>query len=178
MRALRVRMCEIVPAECDDLSIALHSRQVVFVAVVAQEPLHEPGLGVVGIHVENSVEKNLGNVPSFLGYCAGDMTPIDADHRVVARGLVEWVRLQETDREHACHGKDDELELTCQEFSSHVAKFFSGNFEGDCSENVRRVESAGVARQPETRLGPPAEAGCGGWRASWRAEPRGREAGV
>jgi len=120
VRALRVRMCEIVPAECDDLSIALHSRQVVFVAVVAQEPLHEPGLGVVGIHVENSVEKNLGNVPSFLGDCAGDVTPVHANHRVVTSGLVNWVRFEETDREHVCHEKDDDISQGCQGMMARI----------------------------------------------------------
>lgn len=106
---LRVRMREIVSAECDDLSIALHGRQVIFVAMVAQEPLHEPGLGVMGIDVENSVEKDLSNVPAFFGYCAGDVTPVDADHRIVARGLVSRVRLEKADRQHACHRNDDEV---------------------------------------------------------------------
>jgi len=88
VRPLRVGMREIVPAECNDLSIAFHGGQVVFVAVVAQESFHEPRFSMVGIYVENPIEKNLGNVPSFFGDCAGDVTPVDADHRVVTRGLV------------------------------------------------------------------------------------------
>jgi hypothetical protein len=117
VRPLRVRMCEIVPAECDDLSIAFHSGKVIFVTVVTKESLHEPCFGMTRIYVENPIEKNLGDVPSFLGDCAGDVTPVHANHRVVASGLVNGVRLEETDREHACHEKDDESRKTCQAFS-------------------------------------------------------------
>ena len=97
MRALRVRMCEIVPAECDDLSVAFHGGQIVFVTVVAQESLHEPRFSVVRVDVENPIEKDLGNVPAVLGDCAGDVASVDANHRVVTSGLVVRVRSEETD---------------------------------------------------------------------------------
>ena len=97
MRPLCVGMCEIVSAECDDLSVAFHGGQIVFVTVVAQESLHEPRFSVMRIDVENPIEKDLGNVPAFFGDCASDMPPVDANHRVVTSGLVVRVRLEETD---------------------------------------------------------------------------------
>jgi hypothetical protein len=81
-------MGEIVPAECDDLSVTFHGGQVVFVAVVAQESLHEPRFSVVGVDVENPIEKDLGNVPAFFRDCAGDVPSVDANHGVVTTGLV------------------------------------------------------------------------------------------
>jgi len=97
VRPLGVGVCEVMPAECDDFSIAFDSGQVVLMTVVAQETLHEPSFSMVGVHVENSIEKDLGNVPTLFGNCAGDVTPVDADHRVIARGLVVRVRLEKTD---------------------------------------------------------------------------------
>ena len=114
VRPLRMRMRKIVSAERDDLSIAFHGGKIIFVTVVTKESLHEPCFGVTRIYVENPIEKDLGDVPSFLGDCAGDVTPVHANHRVVSSGLVNWVRLEETDREHVCHEKDDDISQRCQ----------------------------------------------------------------
>lgn len=130
-----MRMCEIMPAECDDLSIAFHRRKIILVAVVTEKPLHEPRFSVSGIHVENPVEKNLGDVPSFLGDCAGDVTAINANHRVVATGVVNWVRLEEADREHACHEKDDEIFQGCQEMIAGNFRESCRNFDEETNEN-------------------------------------------
>ena len=97
MRPLCVGMGEIVSAECDDLSVAFDGGQIVFVTVVAHESLHEPRFSVVRIDVENPIEKDLGNVPAFFRDCAGDVAPVDANHRVVTSGLDVRVRSEETD---------------------------------------------------------------------------------
>jgi hypothetical protein len=127
VRPLRMRMRKIVSAERDDLSIAFHGGKTIFVTVVTKESLHEPCFGVTRIYVENPIEKNLGDVPSFLGDCAGDMTPVHANHRVVTSGLVNWVRLEKTDREHVCHEKDDDISQECQ---GMIARIFE-NFRRD-----------------------------------------------
>jgi hypothetical protein len=90
-------MCKIVTAERDDLSIAFNGGKIIFVTVVAKESLHEPRFSMMRIHFENPIEKDLGDVPPFLGDCAGDVTAVHANHRVVTSGLVNCVRLEETD---------------------------------------------------------------------------------
>ena len=59
-------MRKIVSTECDDLSIAFHGGKIIFVTVVAEESLHEPRFSMMRIHVENSIEKDLGDLPPLL----------------------------------------------------------------------------------------------------------------
>jgi hypothetical protein len=80
----------------------------VLLAVLPQETLHEPRFSVSWIDVEDSIEKNLRNVPTFLRDCAGDVAPIDPDHRVLSVGVGCELRLEKTHREHFRYVNDDE----------------------------------------------------------------------
>lgn len=96
-------MSEVVTTKCDDLAVAFDRRKAVIVAVLAKKTLHQPRLGMARIDVQDSVEKDLGNVPSFLGDCAGDVPTIHPNHRVFTVGIIVRVRLEESDRKHGCH---------------------------------------------------------------------------
>jgi hypothetical protein len=50
--------------------------------VVPEQTFHQPGFGMVRIHLDNPVEKNLRNVPSFFRHCPGGVTAVDTDHIV------------------------------------------------------------------------------------------------
>ena len=76
-------MCEIFTAEIDDSSVATNGRVIVLTTVLAQKPLHQPCLGELRRNIQNSIEKNLRNLPPFLGDCTGSMSPINADKGVL-----------------------------------------------------------------------------------------------
>jgi hypothetical protein len=61
-----VRMLEVVATQVDHFSIASNRSLFILVAVISKKALHQPCLGVMRIDLDNSIEKNLGNVPSFL----------------------------------------------------------------------------------------------------------------
>jgi len=63
--------------ERDDFSITIDSRLFIFFAVMPQMSLHQPCLGVVWIYAQDSIEKNLRNVPSFLSYCTCSVRSIN-----------------------------------------------------------------------------------------------------
>ena len=65
MCTLCVRMMSIVTAQCDHFFIAMNGKLVVLVTVVPQKALHQPSFGMVWVHIENSIEKYLGNFPPF-----------------------------------------------------------------------------------------------------------------
>jgi len=89
-------------AKSDDLSITIDSGPAVVVTMLAEETLHQPRLCMTRIYVEDSVQKNLRDAPAFFGDCAGNVAPVDADHRVLTRGVIGRVRFEESDREHCC----------------------------------------------------------------------------
>ncbi len=66
MSSLRVRMMNVVTAESDDFLIAMNCRLVVLMTVVTEQSFHEPRFSMVGIYIENSLEKNFRYLPTFL----------------------------------------------------------------------------------------------------------------
>jgi len=66
MGTLCMGMMHVMAAQCDDFLVTMYSRFVIFVAVVPQKSFHQPRFGVMRIYVEDSIEKNFGDFPSFL----------------------------------------------------------------------------------------------------------------
>ena len=81
----RVGMTQIMSAKADDFSIAADGFMLVQVTVVKQVSLHEPRFRVARIYVENSIEKDLGDLPSFFRDRACSMTPVDGYNPPVLR---------------------------------------------------------------------------------------------
>jgi hypothetical protein len=82
-------MVEVMPAERYDFFVTANSEFIIFVTVVSEKAFHEPGLGVVRIYVEDSVEEYLGDLPPFFRYCPGGMATIYTDHGVIMICVVE-----------------------------------------------------------------------------------------
>jgi hypothetical protein len=59
----------VMPAKIDDFAITIDSRLLILSTVMAEMPLHQPGFCVVWVYLQDFVEEDLGNIPSFLGYC-------------------------------------------------------------------------------------------------------------
>ena len=76
-------MARIVTAKSDHFAIASNGLVLVMVAVMTQVPLHEPRLCMVRIYGEDSVEKNLRYVPTFLRNGPRCVPTIDANHPTV-----------------------------------------------------------------------------------------------
>jgi hypothetical protein len=102
MSALCVGVVHIVAAQRDHFFVAMNRRFVVFVAVVTEETLHQPRLGVMGINVQYSVEKNLGHLPAFFRNGSRSVAPIHANHGVIAPLVVLDWRFEHCDSQHCC----------------------------------------------------------------------------
>jgi hypothetical protein len=102
MGPLCVGMMDVVTAQRDDFLVAMDRRFIIFMAMMPQKTLHKPRLGMVRINVENSIEKNLGDLPSFFGNCAGGVTTIHADHGVIIPIVVLDWRLEHCNSQHRC----------------------------------------------------------------------------
>lgn len=59
-------MGEIFTAKRDHFAVAMDRGVIVFTAILAQKTFHQPGFGECRRHVENAIEKDLRNLPSFL----------------------------------------------------------------------------------------------------------------
>ena len=61
-----MRVSRIRTAESDDFAIANDRSFFILSAVLTQVTLHQPGFRVVRIDVQNAIEEDLGNAPTFL----------------------------------------------------------------------------------------------------------------
>jgi len=73
---------EIITAKSDDLSVTLDGGVVVLSAVLPEQTLHQPGLRQRRRNIENSIEKDLRDFPTFFGNGPRRMSTIDADNRM------------------------------------------------------------------------------------------------
>jgi len=55
-----------VTAESDHFLVAMNCRLVILMTVVTEQSFHEPCFSMVGIHIENSLEKYFRYLPTFL----------------------------------------------------------------------------------------------------------------
>jgi hypothetical protein len=69
--------------------------------MLSKMTFHQPGFRVVRIDAENSVKKDLGDVPPFFGHRTGGMRPVDSDLRVISAPF--WFRLALKKPESVCH---------------------------------------------------------------------------
>lgn len=72
-------MRRIRPAKVDNFPITIDCCLFIFTTMMSQMTLHQPRFGMVWIYRQDAVEKNLCNLPSFLGNCASSMGTIDTD---------------------------------------------------------------------------------------------------
>jgi hypothetical protein len=87
-----VWMFQVVAAECDDMAVAADRRFLILMAMLFDVTFHQPCLGKVGIDLENSVQKDLCNVPSFFRNGACCVTPIHTYHAALIVEVVVGVR--------------------------------------------------------------------------------------
>ena len=59
-------MYRIVTAKSDDFAITIDGSLLIFSTVLTEVPFHQPCFCVVGIYLQDSIEEDLGHIPSFL----------------------------------------------------------------------------------------------------------------
>jgi hypothetical protein len=59
----------VMTTKIDDFAITIDSRLLILSTVLTEVSLHQPGFCVPWIYLQNLVEKDFGNIPSFLGNC-------------------------------------------------------------------------------------------------------------
>jgi hypothetical protein len=93
-------MVDIMAAQCDHFFVAMDRGFVVFVTVVTEQTLHQPGFGMVWIDIENPIKKDLGDLPPFFRNRSSGVTPIDANHRVIVVVVCSNWRFEHCDCQH------------------------------------------------------------------------------
>ena len=63
-------MSRIMAAKVNHFSIAVDGSLFIFSTMMAEVTFHQPGLSMVGIDFENSIQENLGDFPAFFRDCA------------------------------------------------------------------------------------------------------------
>lgn len=76
-------MIQIVSAKRDHFAIAPDSFLLIHCTVVPQMTFHQPCLGVARVDVEDSIQKNLCDLPSFFRDCACRVTTIDGYYSLI-----------------------------------------------------------------------------------------------
>ena len=66
-------MHRVMTAKSDDFAITIDCSLLIFSTVMTEVPLHQPGFCVAWVYLQDSVEEDLGNIPSFFGYCPCSM---------------------------------------------------------------------------------------------------------
>jgi hypothetical protein len=79
-RPLQVWMRGVESAQSNDFSIRQNGGLGIILAVLLEKTFHEPGFCVARIDLENSIEENLCDLPSFVRNGAGGVTAIKPDH--------------------------------------------------------------------------------------------------
>jgi len=59
----------VMTAKSDDFAITIDRRLLIFSTMLTEVSLHQPGFCVVWIYLQDLVEEDLGDIPSFFGYC-------------------------------------------------------------------------------------------------------------
>jgi len=62
-------MYRIVTAKSDDFAITIDGSLFIFSTMMTEVAFHQPGLGVVRIYFQDSIEEDFSNIPSFLRDC-------------------------------------------------------------------------------------------------------------
>jgi hypothetical protein len=70
--------------------------------MISQQSLHQPRLGVLRVHLENSIEKNLGNMPSLFGDRTSRVTAVHANHVVITVRIVVRQVGEKSKGHHIC----------------------------------------------------------------------------
>lgn len=81
-------MRNISTTKVDDFSIAMNRGVIILSAVLPEESLHQPRFGELRRNIENSIEKDFRDFPSFLGNGSRRVPPINPNNRVL--GLCFW----------------------------------------------------------------------------------------
>ena len=67
----------------DDFAVTVDGGLVIFATVVTEVTLHQPCLGIVWIDVQDTIDKDLGDFPSFFGDCTCRVRPVDTNLRIL-----------------------------------------------------------------------------------------------
>jgi hypothetical protein len=72
-------MAGILTAKVDDFAVTVDGGLFIFTTMMPQMTLHEPGLSMMGINLENTVDEYLRDFPSFFGNCSGGVRSINTN---------------------------------------------------------------------------------------------------
>jgi hypothetical protein len=86
-------MVVVVAAKSEDFLEATDGRLIVLPTVLSKKTFHQPCLRQIRRYVQNPVEKDLGNLPPFLGESASRMPSIHSENRVITMSLRSGVFL-------------------------------------------------------------------------------------
>lgn len=76
---LRVRMTGIRTAESDHFAVAVDCSLLIFATVMSEMTLHQPGLGMMRIDIQDTVDEDLSDLPTFFGNRSCSVRPVDTD---------------------------------------------------------------------------------------------------
>ena len=72
-------MTGILTTEIDVFAVTVDRSLFIFTTMMPQMTLHEPGLGMVGIDLQNTIDEYLRNLPSFFRNRSGGVRSIDTN---------------------------------------------------------------------------------------------------
>lgn len=78
-RPLCMWVTRILATKVDDFAVAVDRSLFIFAAVMPQMTLHEPRFGMMGINLQNTIDENLRNFPSFFRNCPSSVRSIDTN---------------------------------------------------------------------------------------------------
>jgi len=84
-------MGRVIAAKIDHFSKTIDRSSFILTTVMPQMTFHQPRFGVLGIDFQNTIEKNLRNIPAFFRNRSGCMRTINPNLRIP--GPNSWFRI-------------------------------------------------------------------------------------
>ncbi len=102
-------------AKIDDFSITIDSSLFIFSTVMTEVALHQPGLGVVRIYLQDSIEEDFGDIPPFLRDCPRSVRTINPNLRVLFEFFYSRFAVEDFEGFHLFRSENVSFLKNCQE---------------------------------------------------------------
>ena len=111
-------------AKCDYFLITKNSRMFVFSTMLTEMTFHQPRFSMMCINAEDSIKKDLSNLPTFFRHRTGSVRSIDSNLRVITARI--RFELASKKPESVCHIEFQNVpeKYFCQELWKKFCEFF------------------------------------------------------
>jgi len=113
-------MYRIMAAKSDDFAITIDGGLLIISTVLAEVSLHQPGFGVVRIYLQDSVEEDLGNIPSFLGNCSCGVRTVNSNLGVLFHFFDSGFTAEDFEGFHLFRNENVPFSKICQEIFINI----------------------------------------------------------